>query len=258
MPHLSTPSIASNFRDGLRKVGKLGRLTRRPVYVSALRHGVAAAVEHDRIPFAHDFATVIDVGAGRGQFALVARRRFASASLHCFEPLPEARDKLVALVGSRRDVRIYGFALGSTGTSAQLHISAKGDSSSLLPITPRQVEAFPGTGERDRMVVRQARLDEVMEADRLAAPTLLKIDVQGYELEVLRGAEHVLHLMDEILVECSFAELYADQPLVDGVVCHLQSKGFVPAGVFSVVHDRAGRCLQADFLFQRSSTRATG
>jgi len=169
--------------------------------------------------------------------------------LHCFEPLAPARKKLATVVG--RDVQIHAVALGSTNTPAHFHVSDKGDSSSLLPITDRQVEAFPGTGEADRVVVARARLDEIITSQALARPNLLKIDVQGYELEVLQGSEHVIHLIDDILVECSFAELYVGQPLADEVVCYLRPKGFELAGVFSVARDEAGRCLQADFHFRR-------
>jgi FkbM family methyltransferase len=235
--------------ERLRKVGKLARLSPRPAYLRALRHGVAAAVEHERIPFDHHFATIVDVGAGRGQFALVARRRYPSASLHCFEPLAHAREKLAAVVG--RDVRVHAIALGSTNTPAPFHVSEKDGSSSLLPITDRQVEAFPGTGEVGQIVVDRARLDETITPQALTRPSLLKIDVQGYELEVLQGTEHVIHLFDDVLVECSFAELYAGQPLADEVVCYLRPKGFELAGVFSVARDEAGHCLQADFHFRR-------
>ena len=241
--------IPRSVGEGLRKVWKVARLSPRPDYLRALRHGVAAAVEHHRVPFDHDFATVVDVGAGRGQFALVARRRYPSAALHCFEPLAHAREKLAAVLG--RDVRVHAIALGSTNTPAHFHVSEKGDSSSLLPITDRQVEAFPGTGEASQIVVNRARLYEIITPQALARPSLLKIDVQGYELEVLQGTERVIHLIDEVLVECSFTELYTGQPLADEVVCYLRRKGFELAGVFSMARDEAGRCLQADFHFQR-------
>jgi len=151
-------------------------------------------------------------------------------------------------------VRVHAIALGSTNTPAHFHVSQKRDSSSILPITDRQVEAFPGAGEAGQIVVNRARLDEVLTPQALARPSLLKIDVQGYELEVLRGSEHILHLIDEILVECSFAELYAGQPLADGVVCYLRPRGFELAGVFSVARGEAGRCLQADFHFRRKGS----
>jgi len=246
--------IPPTVGEALRKVGKLARLSPRPNYLRALRHGVAAAVEHERVPFDRHFATVVDVGAGRGQFALVARRRYPSATLHCFEPLASAREKLVAVVGG--DVRIYAIALGSTNTPAHFHVSDKGDSSSLLPITDRQVTAFPGTGEAGQIVVNRARLDEILTPQALTRPSLLKIDVQGYELEVLKGTEQVIHLIDDVLIECSFAELYAGQPLADEIVCYLRPKGFELAGVFSVARDEAGRCLQADFHFRRRESLA--
>src|SRR3712207_638198 len=72
------------------KVGKLITILWVASYRAALRHGVAAAVEHHAVPFEHRYLTVIDVGANRGQFALVASHRFPGAVLHCFEPLPAA------------------------------------------------------------------------------------------------------------------------------------------------------------------------
>src|SRR5215212_9944591 len=80
------PAVPKAQRQDLKLI-KLAKVLRRPGYWPGLRHGVAAAIEHDRIPFDNEFRTVIDVGAGRGQFALVARRRFPAATLHCFAPL---------------------------------------------------------------------------------------------------------------------------------------------------------------------------
>ena len=52
--------------------------------------GVAAAVEHSRVPFGPSFDCIIDVGAHHGQFSLLARALYPSAELICVEPLPEA------------------------------------------------------------------------------------------------------------------------------------------------------------------------
>jgi hypothetical protein len=58
------------------RVQKLLGILREPFYRSALRHGVAASIEHEAIPLRTDFRTVIDVGANRGQFALFAAHHF--------------------------------------------------------------------------------------------------------------------------------------------------------------------------------------
>lgn len=224
------------------------------MYRSALLHGVAAAVEHERIPLRQGFRAVVDVGAGRGQFALVARRRFPNATLHCFEPLPAARQKLAAVAGGFAGTRIYDLALGAGRASGELHVSADLDSSSLLQMTATQATAFPGTEETERVTVSLARLDTILGSSELRSPSLLKIDVQGYELEVLQGAEGVLESFAAILVECSFAELYAGQALADDIVGYLGQRGFRLTGVFSPTYDRVGRCLQADFLFEPSGS----
>lgn len=116
------------------------------------------------------------------------------------------------------------------------------------------MEAFPGTEEATQTTVEMARLDDILTgADPLPRPCLLKIDVQGNELEVLHGALATLDLVDEVLVECSFAELYTGQARVHEVVAFLGSRGFGLAGVFSITSDVVGRQLQGDFLFARSS-----
>jgi len=133
-----------------------------------------------------------------------------------------------------------------------MHVSRLDDSSSLLPITDRYTTAFPGTEEDTGISVPVTRLDDVLAEPAPARPCLLKIDVQGYELEVLRGGTRVLQGVDEVFVECSFVELYTGQALAGELIAHLWSEGFRLAGVFGIKRDIAGQCLQADVLFQRS------
>lgn len=238
-------------REVLRKVRKLVFVLGQPAYRMALRHRVAAAVELEHVPFEHAFRSVVDVGAGRGQFALVASRRFPNARLFCFEPLPAGREKLAAVVGRDYPVRIFDFAVGAEGKRVEFHVSESADSSSLRPITALQVAAFPGTAQKESMTVSVVPLTEVLTAEDLAAPSLLKIDAQGSELDVLRGAQGLLPTFTTILVECSFVEFYAHQALADEVICFLTGEGFRLRGVFSVAYDEQGRCLQADILFER-------
>ena len=80
---------------------------------------------------------------------------------------------------------------------------------------------------------------------------LLKIDVQGLELEVIAGAGSSLGRVDEAYVECSFVELYTGQGLADAVICKMRDAGLRFAGVYGVVRAQNGTCLQADLLFKR-------
>ncbi len=217
-----------------------------------MRHGVAASVEHEAIPFRGDFRTVIDAGANRGQFAVFAARRFPRAALICFEPLPRPRAQLRRAVGTIDRLRVSDVALGAANEEAEFHVSAADDSSSLLPIGQRQRAAFPGTDERTTIAVRVKRLEEVLRPEELVAPVLFKIDVQGGELGVLQGAEELLPSIDAVLVEVSFIELYEGQALADEVWRHLHSHGFSCRGVWSITYGARRECVQGDLLFARA------
>jgi hypothetical protein len=130
-------------------------------------------------------------------------------------------------------------------------VSKRDDSSSLLPIGAAQIAAFPGTAEAREEVVLVHRLEDHLRPDRVRRPCLLKIDVQGFELYVLKGAGETLDLVDEILVEASFVELYDGQPLAHEIVNYLGERGFRLADISSVSRQRGGRALQAEFLFRR-------
>jgi FkbM family methyltransferase len=231
---------------------KLWRVLREPAYRGPLRRGVAASVEHDQMPWREDFGTVIDVGANKGQFVTFAAKRFTTADLICLEPLPDACRRLRQVVPQERHVLIYNVAAGARESEAELHVAHADDSSSLLKITDRQTAAFPGTHEARAITVPVRPLDDVVARDHVRRPALVKIDVQGSELDVLRGGSTLLGAVDALLVEASFVELYAGQALVDGVWSFLHERGFRCLGVWGPVYDRAGRCLQSDIVFSRT------
>lgn len=146
-------------------------------------------------------------------------------------------------------------AVGAAPGHAELQVSAQDDSSSLLPIGGRQVAEYPGTERASTLNVEVVALaDEI--TDSLPGPRLLKIDVQGLELEVLRGAGDSLNLIDEALIECSFVELYEGQALADEVVAFLLQRGLRLAGVHGISYSVDGSAVQADFYFRRSEGEA--
>lgn len=235
-----------------RKARKLVRLLGVGAYRRPLRFGVAATVEHEAIPFG-DYRTVIDIGAGRGQFAVFALRAFPSARIVGFEPLPSSFEKASRAVGGSGRVQLRRQAVGAAPGTAEIHVTADADSSSLRRPTGEQTRRFPGTNDVERVEVEVVTLDQaVAEAPR---PALLKLDLQGGELDALRGAEGLLASIDAVFVECSFVELYEGQALADEVICHLRDRGFTLRGVYSPSYGEDGVCVQADLLFARSAPR---
>ncbi len=229
---------------------KLARIAVNPEYRRGLKQGVAASVEHSSVPFSDRIATVIDLGASRGQFALFAAGRFPGARIICFEPQPGPRAELHGLLGDR--VEIHPVAVGSEPGRETMNVSASDDSSSLLEIGQDQQKVFPGTGKVDTIEVEVTTLDQAL-PDPLAGPCLLKIDVQGLELEALKGGPKTLSQVDEALIECSFIELYEGQAMADQVIALMFEAGLRLAGVYGPTIDSEGRMVQADFFFRREA-----
>jgi len=234
-----------------RKLAKGLRLLADRRFRPGLFKGVAATLEHLAALEPYRFASVVDVGANRGQFTLLMAGLRPEASIVAFEPLAEPYQKLTLVTSDLANVRAFHSAIGATRTSLPMNVSKQDDSSSLLPITELQEQIFPNTGHDRTVEVRVAPLGDFVDGLELARPSLLKIDVQGYELEVLRGSRDHLDRFDVVYVEASFLPLYAGQPLASDVFEALSAQSFRLSAVHNLVHARDGRAVQADFLFER-------
>lgn len=236
----------------LTRIDKLSQVIRSKRFLRALfLSRVLAGTEH-RHAFKANLETVVDIGANRGQFALAVRRWAPKARIVSFEPLNDAAITFrnVFLKDSR--VILHQAAIGPWAGEAAIHVAAADDSSSLLPISPLQVRLFPGTGEIRTEKIKVARLSDYVIPEEIDPPAMLKLDVQGYELEALRGCEELLPRFSYIYAECSFVELYTGQALVDEIIAWLRERGWCLDGIFNMTYDRKGKSVQADFIFKKS------
>jgi FkbM family methyltransferase len=207
---------------------------------------VVPAVEHTDALSLLSPKTIIDVGANKGQFSIVARHLFPDASIHAFEPLDAERGLCEALVAD--PIVTYSTALSDENGSARFFVASRADSSSLYVPGKNQKAAY-GVESSSEAVVPVGRLDEVFQPWKLESPVLLKLDVQGAELQVLRGAERVLNLIDAIYCEVSFVELYERQPCAEEIAAFLAQAGFTLRGAYNLSRTEKFGPTQSDFLF---------
>ncbi|MFN3930137.1 MAG: FkbM family methyltransferase [Brevundimonas sp.] len=233
------------------RLRKLIHLLGSAPYRLGLRHGVAAAIEHEDAIRSLPIGTLIDLGANKGQFSLVVRRWWPSATIHAVEPLVEPAATYTALFASAQGVTLHAFAVGSEPGQAAIHVSKRMDSSSLLPISDRQEEIFPGTLEVAQRMIEVVRGDDLLADAELPGPLLIKLDIQGFELAALQGMPKLLARADHVYTEVSFLPLYEGQALAHELTAFLTAAGFVFAGVHNVVSRSDGSAVQADLLFSR-------
>jgi FkbM family methyltransferase len=211
----------------------------RPRSVAAWRlvQGVVACGVHP--------GAVIDVGANAGQFARAAVE-LLRCPVHSFEPLPAAADAFARNLADRPQVRLHRVALGASSGSIAFYPHEYTLASSALPRELDAGEAW--TNQGDPIDVPVARLDEVLAVDQLTGPVLLKLDVQGYEAEVLAGAPRVLADAGAVLVELAFVSTYQGQPLAADLVEVLADQGWRLHEVLDV-RRADGRIAEVDALF---------
>ncbi|MDD4932606.1 MAG: FkbM family methyltransferase [Methylacidiphilaceae bacterium] len=236
--------------DWMRKAAKLARLASHPLYRQGIRFGVAAGIEHERLLLRQPCRTLVDIGANRGQFALAARRSWPEAKIYSFEPLAAPCRRFRRLFGEDAQVRLFPAGIAPVRERRLIHLSRREDSSSLLPIGA-QAEFFPGTEEAGRIEVEVGPLGDWVSAEEIEGPAFLKIDVQGFEAEALRGCATLLDRFAYAYVEASFVALYQGQALADEVIRFLQGANFRLAGLYNLAYASTGIAVQGDFFFVR-------
>lgn len=243
----------------LRRVAKLSEIicTSRLLW-ALIRTGVAASTESG--PFLRRISPdlILDVGANCGQFSLAARKWHPRARIIAFEPLTAPAGRYTRFFRRDNRVTLYRVALSSSRGDAEMHVAREDDSSSLLPFSDLQLTYYPGTGEVGREKVKTAPITDFVTEKDFTDANLLKIDVQGAELDVLKSAEPILQYIDWIYVEASFLPLYRGQPLARDVVNFLERRDFAFSGMFNVSFGPyCGSVVQADFLFINTMRRTS-
>jgi FkbM family methyltransferase len=174
--------------------------------------------------------TIIDVGANEGQFVNEILNVFPVAEVHSFEPLPDCYEKLVSGFKQSQQVHTYNFALGEQDGEIALSRSSATGSSSLLRMGNLHKKLYPHTANLIEEKVKIRRLDDVFADLKLPGHTLLKIDVQGAEDKVIKGAAEVLKKVSIIITEVSYATLYEGQPLFKDLFALLGGYDFIYIG----------------------------
>ena len=197
---------------------------------------------------------IIDVGANIGQFAREMRVKFPAAHIISFEPLPEPFAELDAWAGADGNATAVNVGLGeSEGVLPfYLHVGHSA-SSSLLPTHTEGVALFPQMGRSELTEVPVRRLDDALAAlgRPIGASTLLKLDVQGYEERVLRGAKQTLRQVGALIVEVNVGPMFEGQAEFLALCQLAYAAGLRYAGNYAQYPDKDGRVVFLDAMFVR-------
>jgi FkbM family methyltransferase len=198
--------------------------------------------------------TVLDIGANTGQFLEMIRPVVPLARAVCFEPIPACFAELKARAQGMEAVECHNVGLGAVNEERVMNVSSSTPSSSFLKMLPFHKEEWPASAGEVPCRVRVRRLDDVVAGQTLDEPMAAKIDVQGFEREVILGGVDTLGRCIMVVVEVSFYPLYEGQPLFADVHDAMRELGFRYGGALqSHRHKSNGTVIQEDALFLKEA-----
>lgn len=174
----------------------------------------------------HSIKSVIDIGANEGQFARHIHTVIPEAKIYSFEPLKEPFKKLEALKDSISNFKCFNTALGNDTNKIDIWKSSFSPSSSMLSMEQLHKNIYPKSAELTKESVDLDKLDNFKSKLDISGKYLIKIDVQGFEKEVIAGGKETIGKATLLLVETSFVSLYSNQPLFDEIAEQLFNLGF--------------------------------
>lgn len=194
---------------------------------------------------------IFDVGANIGQSIELYRTFFPESVIHSFEPNPEAFTILEKQWGYTEGVSLYPKALNSNPGTFPFHVTNVPEVSSLLHPDPKLMKlSVDNKYDFKKIEVDCITLDQFC-SDSCISPDILKLDVQGAELEVLKGGDKLLAsgTISLLYVEAIFAESYNEQMTFENLLIFCSQHGYKLWDISPFVYTRTGRLWYANTIF---------
>lgn len=185
--------------------------------------GIDPFADMQRFVKAEDKMVVFDVGGNLGQSVKRIRNAFPNASVHSFEPSPSTFKKLKANCEGMADVKTWNNGVGSTNGTLSFQENDHSDMSSFLQPSQNAWGKVVRSTE-----VPVIRVDSFAKEQKIDFIHILKSDTQGYDFEVLKGAEGLMkeNKVGLVYFEFIFSEMYKNLPPFNEVFKYLMEQNF--------------------------------
>jgi FkbM family methyltransferase len=202
-----------------------------------------------------DVDVVLDVGANVGQFAETLRAKGYHRDIISFEPIPEVYKILAAKAAADDHWKVNNFALGAKPERTTINVSDLSVYSSILPSTAAAADFDDAAVVTHTQMIEVRTLDDVFPS--ISGTTLLKVDTQGYERQVLEGGRRVLPMLKGVLMELPIIHLYEGTWQFHEAIEFMADAGFVLAQIHPVNYHPADEVslVEVDCLFRRRDDR---
>jgi FkbM family methyltransferase len=196
----------------------------------AFPRGVSWPFDIQRFLGTRSLGVLFDVGANTGQTLKTLMAYAPDAEIYCFEPAATTFRRLEAKFGGRNKIHLFNLALGAEAGRLALQL---GDDSELNTLVSRG----PGGAPESMQMTEVATVDAIVGAHGISHVDILKLDVQGWEMEVMKGATDLIanHNLIFVFAEVAFRSDQNEMQQFGGLHSHLEKCGFVLCGFYDLM-----------------------
>ena len=202
---------------------------------------------------------VIDIGANIGQFGTQIYSLGYKYEIHSFEPLKKEYTFLKKHTKRKKNWDCYNLGIGEKKEIKKIFISRNSVSSSFMKVNNKHLSAAPESEQSSYQIIDVITLEEAFNKKikvKLKEPVFLKIDVQGYEINILESFPFYKYNIPLLLVEVSFTNLYDGQGEFNQLINLLYKHNYSIVEIILNNKFRAknklNSLLQSDFLLCRN------
>ena len=197
---------------------------------------------------------MFDVGAHKGSFTKEVYSKIKVNKTYIFEPIPVVFNEILADEFLNK-FSCHNIALSSFVGNAEFYINENMQTSSLLNFDKSLLSTNNINKDlKSKIIVKTNTLNNFMKAEQIKEIDLLKIDVQGADLDVLKGLEDNIYNVKTIFTEVSFKKIYENSSTFFEVFDYLNNKGFILVDLYPVYRGVNSELLQSDALFLNSNS----
>jgi FkbM family methyltransferase len=202
--------------------------------------------------FNYDIKTIIEIGASNGRYTKILKNKFPKSFIFCIEANKDLKDNFLKNTINCKNVSLEAIGIGSKNEIKTFYKNNDSDTNSLLkPLrnVDSKIDKFfiPKSTEK----IKVTTIDDFCKSKNIKQIDLLKIDIQGGELEALKGSINLLKnkLIKVIYLEVNFIEMYQNCPFFSDIDIFLKGFEYQCFGVYNLDYGKNDRILYGDAIY---------